>query len=246
MILIHGAWHGGWCWVRVAPLLEAAGYTVSTPTLPGHGTLPSLLLKKITLRAYANAIGDILTYLSEPAILVGHSVVGGIVLHEAAERWPERIEQLIYVSALMPPRGSTAMELIALNTADPAPLERAMHIDQQRSICTLKPTLVGELFYHDCRVEDIAYARNHLCPQALVPLLTPVETTEARFGRIPRSYIQCLNDRVLSLDMQQAMCQEYPCLVRQLHSGHSPFLSQPECLVEAILDLAATTHELVL
>ncbi len=242
--MIHGAWHGGWCWKRVKPLLEKIGYTVYTPTLPGHETPPSGALEKVTLHAYTHAIGNLLADLAEPAILIGHSM-GGIVLSQVAEEWPERIEQLLYVSAFLPPSGSTAMEMVALNTAEAARLEAVLRIDQQRGICTLKPDLVGERFYHDCAPEDIAYAQANLCPQALVPLLTPIETTAARFGHVRRSYIQCLNDRVISIEMQQAMCRTFPCPVRQLASSHSPFFSQPERLVEALLDLVGYPSELV-
>ncbi len=252
IVLIHGAWHGGWCWARVIPLLENAGYTVYAPTLPGHGvahaghgTPHPLPVEKITLHAYTSAVGALLDTLEEPAILVGHSM-GGMVLSQVAERWPKKLDQLVYVTAILPPAGSTVMELMNLNTADVAQLEAAMRIDQQRGICTLELDQVGALFYHDCAPEDVAYAQAHLCPQALVPLLTPIETTQARFGRVPRSYIECLDDRVLSLDMQRALCAEYPCLVRQLHSGHSPFFSQPARLVDEMLELIGSTRELTL
>lgn len=243
IVLIHGAWHGGWCWNKVVPLLEAAGYVVYAPTLPGHDPHRDIPLEKVTLHAYSSAVGDILETLEEPAILVGHSM-GGIVLSQVAERWPEKLDQLIYVTAILPPAGSTLMELMSLNTADVAQIEAAMRIDRQHGMCTLDLDQVGALLYHDCSPEDIAYAQAHLCPQALVPLLTPIETTQARFGRIARSYIECLDDRVLSLDMQRALCAEYPCLVRRLHSGHSPFFSQPVRLVDELLALIDSTHEL--
>lgn len=252
ILLIHGAWHGGWCWKHVTPLLENAGYTVYAPTLPGHGVPHAghgaahpFPIEKITLHTYTSAIGALLDTLDEPAILVGHSM-GGMVLSQVAECWPEKVDQLIYVTAILPPSGNTVMELINLNTSDAAALEAAMRIDQQRGICTLELDQVGALFYPDCAPEDVAYAQAHLCPQALVPLLTPIETTEGRFGRVPRGYIECLNDRVLSLDMQRALCAESPCLVRQLRSGHSPFFSQPTRLVDELLALIGNTRELTL
>lgn len=248
IILIHDAWHGGWCWSHVTPLLENAGYTVYAPTLPGYGPThvghetPPSPIENITLHTYTSTIGTLLDALTEPAILVGHGI-GGIVLSQVAERWPAKIDRLIYVTAIMPPAGSTVMELLHLNTPG---LEAAMRIDQQRRICTLDQDHVGALFYHDCQAEDVASARAHLCPQALVPLLTPIETTQGRFGCVPRGYIECLDDRVISLDMQRALYAEFPCPVRQLDSGHSPFLSQPTRLVKELLALIANTSDLSL
>ena len=72
-VLIHGAWHGGWCWTHVTPLLEDHGHTVLTPDLPGHGS-EDFSLADITLQSYVNAVCEIVVSQPEPVILVGHSM----------------------------------------------------------------------------------------------------------------------------------------------------------------------------
>lgn len=91
-VLIHGGWHGAWCWDRVAPLLEQGGHEVVSFDLPGHGEdrTPSV---EVTLEGYTDRVVEALDALSEPVVLVGHSL-GGTAISQAAERRPEKIEKL--------------------------------------------------------------------------------------------------------------------------------------------------------
>lgn len=82
-LLVHGAWHGGWCWRKVVPLLEAQGHKVLAPTLPGHGE-DKTPAAAVTLRSYADTICRLAGAQTKPVILVGHSM-GGIVITQAAE-----------------------------------------------------------------------------------------------------------------------------------------------------------------
>jgi pimeloyl-ACP methyl ester carboxylesterase len=91
--LVHGAWHGRWCWVKTIAELEGMGHTVVALDLPGLGedqTPPA----EITLQRYVDAVCDALGKEEEPVLLVGHSM-GGIVVSEAAERLPEKIKRLV-------------------------------------------------------------------------------------------------------------------------------------------------------
>ena len=110
-VLIHGAWHGGWCWDELRPVLEVAGHTVATPDLPGHGddTTP---IAGVTLDAYAARVGAVIDAQSEPVILVGHSM-GGQVITAAAELRPDRIRALVYLCAFLPGDGDALMALAA-------------------------------------------------------------------------------------------------------------------------------------
>jgi len=83
-LLIHGAWHGGWCWRKVVPLLEAKGHRVLAPDLPGHGN-DATPTATVTLKSYTDRICEIASEQNEPAILAGHSM-GGIAITQAAER----------------------------------------------------------------------------------------------------------------------------------------------------------------
>src|SRR5262245_54633440 len=88
-LLIHGAWHGGWCWEKVAPRLREAGHMAPAPTLAGQ-----------TLEDWTDQVCEILAAQSQPVVLVGHSR-GGIVISRAAERLPGKIQTLVYLNAFL-------------------------------------------------------------------------------------------------------------------------------------------------
>src|SRR5580692_1596120 len=94
-LLIHGAWHGGWCWRRVAPLLEPKGHQAVAADLPGHGA-DQTPTAPVTPESYTARICEIAGAQSEPVILVGHSM-GGIAITQAAEDCPDKIRALVYL-----------------------------------------------------------------------------------------------------------------------------------------------------
>ena len=106
LVLVHGAWHGGWCWERVTPLLKEKGHEVVVVDLPGHGD-SGVPFAEVTLAVYGNHAAEVLDEQVEPVMLVGHSM-GGLVISEAAERRPEKIGLLVYLTGPAPGRGDPA------------------------------------------------------------------------------------------------------------------------------------------
>src|SRR5262245_17861037 len=96
-VLVHGAWHGAWCWYKVVPQLTQAGHTAIAPDLPGLGR-DRTPLAEISLDRWTEAICEIVDAATEPVVLVGHSR-GGIVISEVAERRPARVATLVYLTA---------------------------------------------------------------------------------------------------------------------------------------------------
>jgi len=235
-LLIHGAWHGGWCWRSLAPLLEAQGHRVLAPDLPGQGddrTPPA----EVTLQLYAGRICEIAGAQTEPVILAGHSM-GGIAITQAAENCPQYIRALVYVSAFLPRNGDSAMTLAS---QDPESMINASTLDPRADgTIGFKPEHVREAFYGNCADEDIAFAQSRLVGQPMAPSGTPVETTAERWGRIPRYYIECERDRAITLRRQREMQKHSPC--RQTFSidtDHSPFFSAPEQLADILLRIGS-------
>src|SRR5260370_40737879 len=105
-LLVHGAWHGAWCWRKVVPLLEKVGNGWLAPDLPGHGQ-DSTSLAYVTLEAYVSRLLPLVDAAPEPVILVGHSL-GGTVISQVAEARPEKVRLLVYLSALLPRAGESA------------------------------------------------------------------------------------------------------------------------------------------
>ena len=114
-VLVHGAWHGGWCWKRVAPLLRAAGHEVYTytPTLTGLGERAHLLSRDIDLDTHITDIVNVLAYEElTDVVLVGHSY-GGMVIAGVADRVPERVAHLVYLDAFVPRDGQAVHDIFS-------------------------------------------------------------------------------------------------------------------------------------
>jgi pimeloyl-ACP methyl ester carboxylesterase len=229
-ILVAGAWHGAWCWDRVAALLIEGGHRVLTPELPATGadrTDPAT----ITLESWARGLADLVGRETEP-VVVGHSRAG-IVISRAAELEPARIARLVYLAAYLLPRGAT---MAAAARADVDSLVPANMMPAASGItCTLRPEVIPDAFYGDCDVDTVAHAQAHLTPEPLKPLVTPLKVSDGRFGTVPRSYIECTRDRTVTLEAQRRMQMALPCEpVITLDSDHSPFLSHPRELAAAL------------
>src|SRR5215213_8165836 len=109
-VLVHGGWHGGWCWKYVTPLLRAAGHAVFTPTLTGVGERAHLARPDTGLETHIQDIVGVLTYEDlQRVLLVGHSL-GGPVITGVADRIAERIAHLIYLDATIPRDGQADVD----------------------------------------------------------------------------------------------------------------------------------------
>jgi pimeloyl-ACP methyl ester carboxylesterase len=108
-VLIHGAWHGGWCREGVIQALKKAGYTAEALTLPGQN--PGDDRSQVTFDSYVDRIVETLRRQSRPVVLVGHSSAG-FLLQTAAPQSPEKIERLIFLNASILPDGKSQFDLV--------------------------------------------------------------------------------------------------------------------------------------
>ncbi len=110
-VLVHGAWHGGWCWARVADRLRAAGHSVFAPTLSGLADRSHLLAPTVSLQTHIKDVANLLHWEElSGVVLVGHSY-GGMVITGAADRVADRVRALVYVDAFTPAHGQSAFDL---------------------------------------------------------------------------------------------------------------------------------------
>jgi pimeloyl-ACP methyl ester carboxylesterase len=109
-VLVHGAWHGGWCWERVSPLLRERGHEVLAPTLTGLGERAAELTPGVGLAEHVQDTLAALGEAAQPAVLVGHSY-SGLVVREAAALAPERVAEVVLVDAWIGPPGSSLLSL---------------------------------------------------------------------------------------------------------------------------------------
>lgn len=230
-VLVHGAWHGAWCWNEVVPGLKAAGHKVITPELPGSGadTTPA---NEVTLEAYANKLVEVLDQQDEKVVMLGHSM-GGLAITAAAELRPEKVGALVYLSGFLPQSGQSLLSLEESNPNSSVP--PALVVAEDGVTGGIKPDMIKELFYHDCSDEDVAFAIAHQHAQALAPLGTPVIVTDENFGSVARYYILLTEDHAIHPDMQRQMIDASPCKeVFEIASSHSPFYSKKEELIETL------------
>lgn len=235
-MMVHSAWLGGWAWKPVASILEKHGHKVIAPDMPGHGkdqTSPS----RVTMESYVRTVTDGLDAQPEPVILVGHSL-GGIIISQAAENRPDKVKSLVYLCAFLLPNGGSFMKATE-------GVRRSMVLDnlvmaEDKTYVTIKEEVMHEAFAHDVPDDAFAQAKPMIVPEPTAPLGTPLSITEERWGRIPRYYIECLEDKAIPPEVQKAMYTAIPVKkVFSMKASHAPNFSAPQELAENLLAVAA-------
>jgi pimeloyl-ACP methyl ester carboxylesterase len=171
----------------------------------------------------------------EPVILVGHSM-GGLVISQAAELRSDKIRTLVYVCAFLLRNGETLGEIAQRDVN--ALVMPNLVVAEDGISATLRPEVIRQTFYSKCSEEDAAHAQSRLVPQALAPFGTTIQITEHNYGRVPRAYVQCTQDRAISIGIQREMCAHVYCKqTLVLETDHSPFLSTPRELSSLLTSL---------
>lgn len=233
-VLVHGAWHGGWCWEYVTPLLEAAGHRAFAPDLPGMGS-DTTPLATITLDGWARWLADYIRRIDEPVVLVGHSR-GGLVISQAAEYASGHVARLVYLTAFLVPDGATLWQMTP--RGDRVGKGNVLRIEADGT-GTFAAGAAGPFFYHRTKPERVARAIGKLTPEPMWVFTEPLRLTAAGFGRVPRAYIEATEDNACPIALQRQMQKGLPCdPVITLATDHSPFYSAPEELAVALCAVA--------
>lgn len=215
-VLVHGAWHGAWCWDPVVPALEAAGYRVEAVELPFTGADDDV----------AEVVGT-LDRIAGQKILAGHSY-GGQVITEAASGRSD-VSHLVYVCAFAPDREETLMSLMA--SAPSTALNEANRMEGDELV--VEPERAVEAFYAMSPPDLAKSAIARLRRFRVLPPLS--ERREPAWKKIPSTYVVCSEDQALHPDLQRRMAERCTDTVT-LATDHSPFLSAPEELARILLD----------
>lgn len=234
IVLVHGAWHGAWCWAALQSELDNRGVASIAIDLPGHGasTLPFC-----DLHGDAQHVADVVTGLSGPVVLVGHSY-GGAVITEAVHRIERggrtRVTQLVYLAAFCPDEGESVMDLARHESGGPVDLGDAM-VPVDGGLFVLDPTKAAPALYGNTGARAVEAASRRLCPQPLATLIQPV--TDAAWRRIPGTYVVCTRDRSVHPGHQEHMATRCGTVMR-LDTDHSPFLSKTRETADLIASVA--------
>lgn len=231
--LVHGAYHGAWCWYKVTTKLQARGHETVAFDLPAHGidTTPEA---DVSLEDYVDRVCETVRNVEGSVTLVGHSMAG-MVITQAAERIPEEIDTLVYLTAYLPADGESMID----QRIEGSLISRSFTVDEERGVGVVDDDRLREVFYADCSDEDIALARSLVRPEPIEPLATPVSISESGFESVRRVFVRCDGDRAITLEQQRTMIDERGCdLELTLDASHSPFLSMPTATADALITAA--------
>ncbi len=236
-VLIHGSWHGGWCFDPVAALLRARGHTVLAPTLPAMGGTAEAMAA-ITLGEWGEFAAQHCRVLKAElggaaVVLAGHSR-GGLVISTAAERDPAAMDALVYICAMMLPSGVSRAEFKTLE--EPNPAFDAIISKVHGGVATVvDPACAGPVFAQISPPELVAAALPRLVAEPHGPRAELLQLTAERWGSLPRTYVECTEDRTIPITSQRRMQAMSPgARVVTLAADHSPYLSRPVELADAL------------
>lgn len=234
-ILIHGAWHGGWCWEKVAAKLETAGHGVQAPTMPGHH--PEDDRKKICLEDYIHRIVSTVENTAGPVVLVGHSSAG-FLIQCAAARVPEKIDHLIFNNAFILPQASCQFDLV------PPDVAQGMMGAAAASPDNCVPVM--EEFVRHALMPDAPEAVQDeliacLVPQPLALFTTPVELSGFERGTFPKTFLFCNQDQSLPEGAYLGMAKTLGNIqIIELDLGHEGLFTHPEQVAAGLLQAINT------
>jgi pimeloyl-ACP methyl ester carboxylesterase len=229
-LLLHGSWHGAWCWYKVAPRLRAHG-EVHAPNLPGRGARTPFVTLGTMVRAVMPLLDD-----EHPTTVVAHSRYG-VLATALAELRPRAVARVVYLAAYMLQSGQRVADVFPQD--DGSLLRPHVRTNPLAVSDALSPTIWREGLYADCAEDDVALASTLLSAEPSWPALTRVRTTRERFGAVPRAYLRLTQDRAVSPALQDRLIDALPPgRVESVDASHSAYFSQPDTLVRAILSVS--------
>lgn len=236
VVLVHGAWHGAWCWSALQAELDRRGVPSIAIDLPGHGASTADLTD---LYGDAACVVDVVRHLDRPVVLVGHSY-GGAVITEAASDPAVAgvVEHLVYLTAFALEAGESVMDVIFAVQPAPIALAGGM-VDGGDGTSTIDPSVAVTAFYADCppAAADAAIAR--LGRQTGVSMGQPA--TRSPRDTIASTFVRCTADEAIHLLHQDLMAARCGSVV-SLDTDHSPFLGRPSEVADIIEPIALGTR----
>ena len=229
-VLVHGAWHGGWCWDRVAPRLRAEGHEVHAPTLTGLSERAHLLSPQVGLDTHAEDVVRLLDVLDlRDVVLVGHSYAGQLVT-AVADRRPAAVGLRVYLDAFVGFDGEAARDLLP-ETVEHHWAESAVEQGFGWLVPVRKLSVLGVT-----EQADVDWLTPKLTPHPWRTYTDPLHLTGAVDG-VPAAFIECVSwMRVFRAQADRARERGWP--VHELETGHEAMVTAPAALADLLLELA--------
>ena len=229
-VLIHGAWHGGWCWEGLIKELEQAGHTAEAPTMPGHHKDDER--GNIQFSDYVDTIVHVLQQQPEPVVLVGHSSAG-FLLQSAAPKVPDNIAQLIFLNAFLLPDGKCQFDLVPPETSEG--MTAAAKASPDNCVPVLEDFVRNALMAGESiEIQDTLIQQ--LVPQPLALFTTAVATQDFNQLSIPKSVVFCKGDVSLPPGAYLGMAQglgEHTLI--EVDGSHETLFTNPAVVAQGLL-----------
>jgi len=225
-VLVHGSWHGGWCWKKVIPRLVERGYTCFAPTLSGMGERFHIASRNIGLSTHIQDIVNLLEFEDlNDVILVGHSY-SGMVITGVVEK-SSRVKKLVYLDAIVPEHGQSVFSLITGMESQFKSI-----VDSNGMVASWKPTDFGVT-----DPQDVQWMKTRLTS---MPFLTHQEKLDApkmKAKKLPRYFVHCTQ---FGLGEFAEKIRREGGTVFDLDTGHDAMITEPDKL-SSILDRIASS-----
>src|SRR5262245_40609807 len=227
-VLVHGAWHGGWCWCRVADILMKAGHRVFTPTLTGLGERSHLIRANIDLSTHVADIVNVLKWerLSD-VVLCGHSY-GGFVISGVAEEMSALIAGIVFLDAFVPETDDTVMGSLS-------PAIRARFNEVAARGETIVSPIPAAVF--KVKEKDRAWVDELCTPQPIATFSEKIVLTGARERIAKKLYVRASSYESASFDAALAKVRGRPAWrVFEMACGHDIMVDMPEGLAKVLIE----------
>ncbi|MDX2224964.1 MAG: alpha/beta hydrolase family protein [Rhodospirillaceae bacterium] len=234
-VLIHGAWHGGWCWRPVRRLLQAAGHEVFAPTLTGLGERVHLRSPSINVETHVQDIANLIEWEElARVVLVGHSY-GGVIVSGVCDRMKDRVAHAVYLDAIVPRDGDT---VLPGGTAEAA---RARFGELQDGYLAAPPDPKGFGIGADMAAER-AWVLRRLTPHLLGTWTQPVRLPNGGSDGVPRTFIYCSDKPGASAEAERARLARFrddpTWTYRELPCGHNSMVILPRETADLFVEAA--------
>ena len=228
-VLVHGAWHGAWCWRRVEKLLRARGHDVFAPTLTGVADRSHLLSANVDLNTHVADVVNMVKWEGlKDFVLVGHSY-GGVVVSGVAEKIQTLISSIVFLDAFIPENGQRMTDLTVAITRD------LIDAAQAKGDLGVPPRTAASFNVNE---KDRAWADAQCTPQPIRTLTQTVALTGARDRIAKKSYIRASGYPNEPFDQAKAKAAKLGWRTYDCNCGHDVMLDMPERLTEILLDVA--------
>ncbi|XP_043712048.1 salicylic acid-binding protein 2-like [Telopea speciosissima] len=241
IVLVHGAGQGQWFWYKVKPMLEAAGYNVTTVQLGPSVTMAVDSIENVSFWNYSKPLFDLMECLDHKVLLVGHSA-GGFNIAVAMDKYPTKILAAVFIAAYMPDTAHTMSYVLDQGAKYPSEwLDTCIMTSGNTTWYFFGDDFLGSKLYQMCPPEDIALMHTQKRPGSFFyNEIAEIQLKNESYGSIDRFYIVTGDDLTVPTDYQYEMITNFPVKEQKLinSSGHEVMLSKPLELSANILDIA--------